>query len=587
MTPPAYSPGLAGRVAASQSVVPAYFPQPRRRKRDRGDVGLDNATPWLLILYLGLQVYKLIQWLIANSDSKQPVGVLLTGLITDTVLFFMLVATAVWLAAFLASKVMKFGLVEAAYLKAAGVAAVPSVAVGLMLILPRNPLVIVLLLLAIIPVAFYVFKFAFALEWNEALIGFLFAGPLYVGAQFACIFLDVLMIAMAASGGKITFPSGGDAKAQQAAQQPADATPSWDEEWRARSVAAQFEAYKNEIASLSSSLGPDPSREAMLQRIDATRARIDSSKATLGNENYANLLTLIDQAKQNASSLPSRMPDPSVFRDPVASQVWETPADSQEVGKEVSLQNFKLRPPADGLIDLKSSETGSRGLVWKFRQSWPATLSVILVPCRNVSQRQPWLIDHAFMAQENERQDLFAIDLRFLSWHEAGVDSSAEAGKIHGVVFTRVVSVPIGDRSMNRWAQYVARSGNQWLVATLVSPGNEGRLFGEMQAAAESIRRADGEPHIDPFSPATLIARLAEEPVEASALLRRKGAAAETALDEALKGPQPRIAEGAAAILKDLATRQSLPVLRGAAASNDQAVRIPVRRPAPADAEGI
>jgi len=591
IAPPAYAPPPPPRQASAfQPAAPAYMAQPRRRKREVAQAGFDNATPWLIILYLGVQIYYLIYGIRQHyaSGESGSIGSYFARGLTDLVLFFAVVAPALWLGAFLASKVMKFPLVETAYLKAAGVAAVPAVVFGLIAfwvldlreVLPLNPVIIVLLLLAMVPIAFLVFKFAFALDLGEAIVGFLFAGPLYLLGQAASIAL-IVAAGMSGPQGKAHSPMGGP-NAQQAGQQPDTSTdpgPSFEEEHRARVAAGMFEGYKNEIAGFAPGpMMPDMSREAMLQRIDATRARIDSSKATLGDANYAELLPLLDQAKEKVSSLPSQMPGPSVFADPAASQVWDTPADSQDVGAEVSYKNFKLRPPADASIDLKSSESDAGGLSWKFRQSWPTKLSIMVVPRGNAAQRQPWVIDHNFMAQENERQRLFEIDVRRMAWHQPGVESDAETGKIHGLTFTRALAIPTDDHSMNRWAEYVALSNNQWLVVTLRSPPNEGRLFGEMQAAAGSIRlAAAGEPHIDPFSPAALVSRLGEEPQEASVLLRRQGASAEAALDEALKNPEPRIAAGAATLLGELATQRSLPALREAAASNDQQVSRPAR----------
>jgi HEAT repeat protein len=588
--PPPPAPSLFAPATPAPSyfaAAPAFVPPTRRRKKENRVAGSDSATPWLIILYLGVQIFYIIggMWQHYSSGEGDTIASIFTCVVTNSILFFAVVAPALWLGVFIASKVMKFPLVEAAYLKAAAVAAVPAVVFGLIMfwlfvlpsVFPPNLVIIGLLFLAMAPIAFFVFKFAFALDLKEAIVGFLFTAPLYVMGQFASIAVAILAASMVPTERKahrhFADAPGDDQTAQN--DNPFVNSPqgtNFGMPTPQDAADARINSFQSQVARLTNEAASDESRESMQRRLDLLRSQIMSDRALQARSTYADLQSQLTQLQQKIAALPSETPDQAVFSDPVPSQVWDTPAGSGDVGTEVSYKDFKLRPPLDAVVDLKSSENDPAGLVWTFRKTFGARFSITTLPRTNVAQRQPWVVCRPFMTPETDAQKLFCIDVRDMARRRASTDLTVEDGKIGNLAFTRVILVPttgLGDR----FAQYAAISDNRWLVMTIRAPRDEARVFGQMQASAGSVRTAAGEPHVDPFSPAALVARLGDEPLEVSVMLRRQGPAAEPALDAAMKDPDARIAEGAAALLDDMATPKSVPVLREAATSTDPKVR--------------
>ena len=175
------------RAPAAPALPVGYLPRPRRERSNMA-VGIDNVTPWFILLFLGAKAFDVIRSMMALADVPEEVkhqlkigpGAFITAACVDVLVFFAVAATLVWLAVFIASKIMKFPLPDSAYLKAAGVAAIPSVVVTLIQILPLNLVIDAGLILAIIPVTLWVLKFAFDMTWPEALVAYAFVLPLYV-----------------------------------------------------------------------------------------------------------------------------------------------------------------------------------------------------------------------------------------------------------------------------------------------------------------------------------------------------------------------------------------------------------------------
>ncbi len=154
-------------------------------------VGIDRVTPMVLLGLVLVQALNVMRglWVMAEVPAQVrdrmhlgPAVVIATALV-DIGLFFGLVATAVWLGLYIASRVFKFVLAEPVYIKAAGVAALPAVIIALVRWLPPNPPLVMLLMLGIFPLAWLMLRLAFAMNAMEAFGSLGASCLLYVLAQ--------------------------------------------------------------------------------------------------------------------------------------------------------------------------------------------------------------------------------------------------------------------------------------------------------------------------------------------------------------------------------------------------------------------
>ena len=158
------------------------------RDRRTFSVGLDRVTPWLILVAMAVKGVDVVRGLFVLTDVPAEVrhrlhlgvDVVVTTALVDAALFFAVVAALAWVGVFLASRVARFPINTSAYLKAAGVAAVPTIVVVPARFMPTpNPALTALLLLATVPVAYYVIKHAYELTWTEAATALGAMAPLY------------------------------------------------------------------------------------------------------------------------------------------------------------------------------------------------------------------------------------------------------------------------------------------------------------------------------------------------------------------------------------------------------------------------
>src|SRR4051812_31990471 len=167
---PAFAPAPAmGAVAAAPAPL-GYARRPLRQKKITA-VGVDNATPWLIITYLVANVALLIYMLVSGPKGSGPIA--WTFVVTNVIAFFAVIGPAVLLAVWLGSKVLRFELQDSAYLRACGIGAIPGVMLAIapmLLVTSHNVGVFTLLVLASVPLFLYVLKFSFDLTWPEAAV---------------------------------------------------------------------------------------------------------------------------------------------------------------------------------------------------------------------------------------------------------------------------------------------------------------------------------------------------------------------------------------------------------------------------------
>jgi hypothetical protein len=368
------------------------------------------------------------------------------------------------------------------------------------------------------------------------------------------------------SGTPPYISSGGSAQTRRPYESPQPPPPPADP------VAEQV---KSALASAQSAASVDRnecSRErAMLelkQLKDSLRQQREQAEAAAAANNngtgrvgllWADVDREVRTLESRLSALPSEAPPPTVFSAAGStSTIWSTTRNAPSPD-EISFRKLRLRPPAEALFDLTSSETDEqRGLTWADIKEPSATLMVRQVRKGNPQQQQPWQIDRGFMNESAQKQRLLTLDSRELN---------ITSGMIGTLRFWRASARQNGGQPAVR---FIAPMGDDWLIAEIAASGPTSNAAVTFENVVRSIRPAGAkEAPADPFSPARIAPRLADKPDETLALLRRHGAAAEPAVLPMLRSPELKGAKAAATFIAEFGTAAAIPDLRKAADSND------------------
>jgi HEAT repeat protein len=557
------------------------------RTRRVASAGLDGLTPILLVAYVlgaigaGVYAHTQLPKLAEQGVPTLSPSVLWTSIILGIVMLFAVSGPMVLLGVFIASKVMKFPLSGAAYLKACGVAALPWLMLTLANVLPQNIALRLLVVLAIIPAVFFVIKTTYELTFGEGAVTFVMSGITGVIGLVISIAIVGAVAAVGVISEKQTVAGGGNPAIDVIPKLPGVTTPVAPSP---RSTQTNPGPAKSPVESLKESLVNQlatpsaQSREAQERSLASLRTQATHAGAT-GDAEVAKLLK---ELEGRAAAAPSEKPDPAIYQELIATTAW-TPTEAQAAllsPDEVSFKGFNLRVPKDFKADLSSSESDAKGLVFSAGRAGADRGRIVLrtAPANNAKQRRPWMTTERFQRDAAEREKLLAVE-----------GGTSEAGKINDVAFTRIVHEP-GQRFgvHGRSAQYVARTGDGWLVAEAVAPSNEPAALERLEASIRTIRpRPEGDPKADPFAPELLASRLAEDPERIAQLLRARGKEAEAAVLPLLKSAEPRAARAAAQVLGDIGSEKSLPALQEAARANDtllaNAARDAIKKLKPAD----
>jgi dienelactone hydrolase/HEAT repeat protein/ribosomal protein S27E len=277
-------------------------------------------------------------------------------------------------------------------------------------------------------------------------------------------------------------------------------------------------------------------REAILAQGIPSAIRWLTAVPTLGN------------AVQTAGSV---TPDEAIYHDAIQPAVWSADAEQlSQLDAEVSIGPYTLRPPK-GLVLSLASENPKTALDWSRTTGAPPSLSIRIVPRKNDRQKLPWLATAA--ADLDKHDDLFTIVV--------SEDVLVDRGAINGLTFTRVTCFEGIDKRTEK-THYAAADDENW-ISVQISGDEQSAAMALLHAAVRTIRKS--EAYLDPYAPAAVAPRLADDPEHAAALLRQAGPAAETAVDAQLKNPSPAVRKLAAQILTDIGTPVSLPALGEAA----------------------
>jgi HEAT repeat protein len=552
------------------------------RTRRVASAGLDGLTPILLLAYVAAMIGGGVWAHMHNSGAEgfSP-STLWTTVIVGMVLFFAVIGPMVFLGVFVASKLMKFPLGTAAYLKACGVAALPGLMLTLTQLLPRNPALIFLVVLAILPVTYYVLKTVFEVTWAEGAVAFLVSTLTGVVGLFITAFILAAVVAGAivadqpGKGPQASIPTLPDLTkgiTPNVTPHPSNAVATPGSTGSTPGVTKKPIDALKETLSTRLAQKPQTSREAQQQEAASLRAQAEQLGAK------SDVLNLLADLESRVAAAPSERPEPTLFQDPGPTTAWK-PADAQAgalLPDELSYKGFNFRLPEGFRVDLESSESSEKGLSFSSDERVGAKLTLRTVPAANPKQRRPWVTRASFQTAAAEAENLFTID--------GSSAAEIEEGSINGVPFTRVMHEP-GKRwgVTGRSVQYVTRGVDGWVIADAVASSSSSGGLASLEVSIRTLRpRPAGDPKADPFAVDALVKRFGEDPDRVAALVRAKGKAAEDAVIPLLKSEDARTARAAASVLGDIGTTKSVAPLQEAARASDaqlaQAAREAVKK---------
>lgn len=313
------------------------------------------------------------------------------------------------------------------------------------------------------------------------------------------------------------------------------------------------------------------SREQATADFTAVNNQLMSEQKQIGAQtarlDWNGLIQSMTATRQRLEALPSEKPPASIFQDPTDTATTVAPRATAALGDEVSFRSYRVRPPADGLHDLATTDADSeRGLVFNGPATQPWSISVRQFRKTNTRQKQPWLVSQTFAVDAAQRDGLLFVDSR---------STALVTEQIGGLRFWRTsASLSQGSTDLdwtNAPVRYTASVGEDWLVIEVTA--NKLPRFEPMEDAVRSLRPAKaGEPRIDPLSPERMVARLADSPDEAMRVLRAKPAVAEPLLIPLATSSNATIVRAVTEFLSERGTAASVPVLKKAVESRDPAI---------------
>ena len=529
--------------------------------RANHDVGLDDLSPWLIIAFLTCMVLTVILLLFKSgemaSDKRIPAGAIWTFGIGYTLIFFAVTAPLTWLGIFIGSKIMAFQMPGGSYFRSAGIAAMPTimiVAAILVANLTENVVVFIFLLLAGAPLAFYVLKNIFSLQWGESLVTYIFMGMLHgVGQVITFVLVGVVMIGnlyptSSASGGlddeddTASYAAGTDSGFDYAIAN------------RGRSPQIVDNTPRDPISDLLTQLNARDltglTREELAAQVAPARRWKDRLSASdQGMPDNAEKLRLLQQLDSKAAGLPSRNPSEYVF---TAMKPGTKPTGIEQLGDEVSFNTYFFRP-GPFVHDLATSESSINGLHFSRDQ---ADVRVWYQRRTNEKQLQPWIITIAAQGDVARTQGLLTID---------NLKKDGAPSRLSGDVLTFArfeQPLPSGGKQVD----YITPADGNWLRVRYTQHSGDDQAGAVDQFVASIRPRKDTELPKSLLAPERLVERLTTDSTRAKQLLIAAGPSAEDAVIGAL---QKGVAVSTCLdILEKIASKRSVPALTELAQKN-------------------
>ncbi|QOV90846.1 MJ0042-type zinc finger domain-containing protein [Humisphaera borealis] len=589
---------MSVRQAPAAPATPYTFaPPPRKRTNTTKSLGLDSLTPILLLcFFVGLAVV-LYMGLTHVTDKAEPgthpleikaaKNAVWIMVITFAVSHFVIVAPLVLLAVFIASKIMKFELPGAGYMRAAGVGALPLVVLlGSDILLPANMALRLILLVSILALAFYALKNIFELMIGEALVAYGFTCVFFVVG----IVVSITMSGIVAAAGIVQStadaqrainaeqeqkrdqeladlrgsrppgyrPSGTPSSGGGATEPPPP--PVDPMETRAQSLQRRLEAF--DARNLDNA-----GRESVERDFATLRAEVASATGPLrARPEWGSIDQLHKSILQKINALPTEQPDPQIFKPVVADTEFAPPANGvAALGEEVSFGKYFIRPAADARMDLRTSNPSR--YQWTAGQSRGESFSLSSVPRKNDRQLRPWLLTRPFQRTAAERDGLYYV--------EANANAKSTYGTLGGLPATKLE----GESALGqRFVEYILLDGSNWIVMRSQSRGDDLQAYDLFDLSARTLRpQRAGEPPVDPFAPERVADRIGEDAEAVSAILRKNPVVAEPIVIRLLSSADMRTRRAAADLLPFVISDKGLPQVESMASHADDHVAGAVR----------
>lgn len=561
-----------------------------RRVRRKSTAPVEGASPALLGLYFVATAAALIKGLVQiyqipeNMRREGAVTDLTVGLLSNAALFFLIVIPVTLLGIYIALQILNYEMPDGPYLKAGGVAALPGVLLVFIVLLPPNPVLLVLMFLALIPLTVYVLYFTFGLDLPGTIVSWVFGAGGYIGGQL----LAKLLVGLILAG--MTMGRDGSSSANQSSAYrrstpersyspppPAPVEPVSVED------RAITELRRRVIEMTNRKLDYER-RETLLVEFASIQKESAELKSRLGNDPVlAEVTALIPDLEKKIMAVPSQRPDPAIYVDMAAAHIWRLGVEQKALlDEEISFGAHKLSPLKQARLDLRSSERDRRGLVWTLADHRNAHISLSYIPRKNPRQKRPWLITRAFQIESAQADDLLAV------YRPNGVSS---VGMVNSIPFMRIADQASASEVRERFVQYLTLDGDRWLAITIECPAADAQAAESLEIMARTIRRsAPNEQPADPFAPHRVAARLMDSFEEAAVILKAHGPAAEACLIECLSSTDEIMRMRAAQVLGDVGGEKSVEALRAMLSGSGRdvpAVKAALRKLAPLEFDEV
>ena len=491
-----------------------------------GSIG--GAPAYILSLMLAVSVVAGVYLTVASytqvKDSHAAnvaVGHIWGWIIGADVLFFAVIGPLLLLGIWGTSQIFNFRMVDSAYWRACTVAAPPTVLLYLADALP-SPADWVLRIAAI-PVAFYLLKWLFNLDWITGLVGFIFSAFGWVaGLVLMTVVLGLIMVGnLSTISHDIEPPVAVAVTPTPPVDSSTDSNPSPDNvpNTPAKGQASALARFKDRLQGKANADLSHSAREDVLPLAKQLRQEAESLRPAFHDDpEWPNILGTLEQFEHKVAALPSNDIDPAIYTDAADAEDWTISKLSRGLlNDEVSFKQFKIQPPLDTQINLASSEDAIDGLTWNNIQVPTTSISVYTKPRKNSKQRRPVVSENANVLHAADEAGLYSI-------HAPA--SNATYGQISGLFATRVAMSDATQESQE--VDYLVPISDEWLIVHLTFPMQNSAAGKVLEAAARTLRQADvGEARADPFAAKYIVSRLADDFEHVAPILRSQGPLAE------------------------------------------------------------
>ncbi|MGC4034237.1 MAG: hypothetical protein QM754_21365 [Tepidisphaeraceae bacterium] len=245
-----------------------------------------------------------------------------------------------------------------------------------------------------------------------------------------------------------------------------------------KALQPKVDAFKTLLAN------KEQTREKLGLSLEALIAEVDKAKAAYPDRaEFGAMATTLAGCREQVAAFPSAQPPADLAEAPPAGADWST----KPGRREVSVANFNLTPPLEGLIDFDAPQNAMSWTIGEGKIKLLVEPTIAVLP----NQQRPWIAPAFVVSAANNAAVAVTADGQ----------PTVDYGTINGLQASKI---SVADSKL----VYTVHKGDTWLRCSIwpATAGDAG-----VQAAIQSVRsirqRADGEPALDPMPAADLIAR--------------------------------------------------------------------------------